>query len=97
MRRKLFIISVIIILLFCIPLISLFVFSKVHYQAAHDEFVDFINHELDGEITFEDFSFSYLSKFPSGHIELTGVSVHDGDVEVLYIAKLDILLNLRAV
>ncbi|MCD4724920.1 MAG: AsmA family protein [Bacteroidales bacterium] len=95
MRRKFLIISGIIIFIFCIPAISLFVLSKIHYQAAHDEFVEFINQELDGEITFEDFSFSYLSKFPSVHIELDGVSVHDGNVEVLHIAKLDILLNLR--
>ena len=58
MRKKFLIISVIIIFLLFIPVISLFIFSKIHSQAAHDEFVAFINHELDGEITLEDFSFS---------------------------------------
>jgi len=95
MRNKLLIISGIIIFIFCLPVISLFVFSKIHYQAAHDEFVRIINYELDGEITLEDFSFSYLSKFPDVHIEVKGVSVHDGNVEVIHINKLDILLNLK--
>jgi hypothetical protein len=92
MRKKFLIISGIIIFIFCLPVVSLFVFSKIHHQAAHDKFVEFINHELDGEITIENFSFSYLSKFPKVHVEVIGISVDDGKVEV---GKLDILLNLK--
>ena len=95
MKKKLLKFSIVIVLLFAIPAISLFVLSLVHSKAAHDEFVDIVNRELNGEITFKDFSFSYLKSFPDVHIQIEGVSVHTGKVDVIKVGKLDVLLNLK--
>ncbi len=95
MKKKLFKISIVIVLLFSVPVISLFVLAKIHHQAAHDELVGFINREFNGEITFTNFSFSYLKSFPDVHFEIEDVSVHNDKIKVFKIEKLDVLLNLK--
>jgi len=93
MKKRLRIISFILGVLILIPLTVLFILSRVHHHSAHEEFVNFLNHEFDGKVSFNNFSFSYIQHFPKAHIKLEGVSVKGDTTEVVSIGQLDIIVN----
>jgi hypothetical protein len=96
MKRILKIVLVIFLILLTIPAAVLFYLSRVHHQSVHDELVNYINREFDGQVTFQDFSFSYIKYFPKAHIGLRGVAVLDDGKEIIKIGKVNISINTRA-
>ncbi len=95
MRKKITKLISLLIVLLITPVIFLFVLSKVHHKTTHNEIIDFINKELDGKVTFQEFSLSYLRHFPRVHINLQDISFKDETNEVAKIGNLDLLLNLK--
>ena len=94
MKKVIKLISLLVVILIA-PVIILFGLSLFHHKTVHNELVDFINKELDGKITFQEFSFSYLRHFPRVHINLRDISVKDDTTEIAKITNLDLLLNLK--
>jgi hypothetical protein len=76
-------------------IVAFYILSKLHHKSAHEQLVQILNEKFDEEITFNDFSFSYLREFPRVHLELKKVIVKDRNKEILNVGDLDILLNLR--
>ena len=83
-------------LLIIAPFITLIILSKIHHQTAHRELVEILNQEFEEEITFQDFNYSYLKKFPHVHLELTDITIKDSNSGISTIGKIDILLDLES-
>jgi uncharacterized protein involved in outer membrane biogenesis len=96
MKKILKVILIGISLLIFTPIISLFIFSKIHHHSAHQEIIEILNQELEGNVVFEDFNFSYLKSFPLVHAELIDITIRDSNSGVSKIGKLEILLNLKS-
>ena len=71
--------------------------SIVYKDSAHERLLKYVNQEFEGKIHFNEFSFSYLRRFPRIFIELKDVSVLDNNYEVVKIGKLEVLLNLESI
>ncbi|NTV79253.1 MAG: AsmA family protein, partial [Clostridiales bacterium] len=76
--------------------ISLYVFSKIQHHSVHNKIILAINKEFDEKISFKNYSFSYLSRFPRVHLKLKDVAALDNSKEILKIGELDVLLNLMS-
>ncbi len=75
---------------------TLLYFSIKHHTAVHRMVVEYLNREFGSQVTFRDFSLSYLRSFPRIHIELLDMKIYDGAAELLTIHDLDVMLNLRS-
>jgi hypothetical protein len=93
MKKRTKIVLVILLVLILTPVLVLILFSKLHHQSVHDEFVYFINSEFGENIEFTDLSFSYLRKFPDAQIQLKGITIKDDSTIVSQIGRVEILLN----
>ena len=96
MRKIFLIITIVFIVVIVIPAISLFVYSKLYHKSLNNDIVQYINNKFEEQVSFKDFSFSYLRRFPRIQIELEEVSVSDNNKEVISIGKLDVIVNLRS-
>jgi hypothetical protein len=92
MKKVLKIFALVIGILVLVLASILYFISKKHHRTAHEELVQYLNDELGGQVTFRDFSLSYLRHFPKIHVELLDVSIRDGEQEILKIGDLDIML-----
>ncbi|HBH23566.1 MAG TPA: hypothetical protein DDY13_09100 [Cytophagales bacterium] len=88
---------VVFLLLIVTLVIVLFILSKEQYHTVHKKLVETIHEKFDGNIQFEDFTFSYLRSFPHVHLGLTDITIHDSNGGVSRLADLDILLNFRKI
>jgi hypothetical protein len=83
-------------ILVIVPLAFLVILSEVHYKPAHKKAIDYINQEFGGAVAFEDFSISYIRHFPHIHLRVENITAHDGQIEVIRVAQLDLLVNLSS-
>jgi prepilin-type processing-associated H-X9-DG protein len=81
-------------LLALVPVISLLIIARVQHKSVHQEFVSIINQTLDGDITIQDFSLSYLRSFPKVSIRIKELTLGHQAKQVQRIGELEMRLNL---
>jgi hypothetical protein len=97
MKKNLKILTVAIASLLLVMTSALYYISKKHHRSAHQELVAYLNKEFEGQVSFRDFSLSYLRSFPRIHAELLDVSVMEGKKEIIKIGDLDVKLSFGSI
>jgi len=91
--RKLKTALLIFLILLILPFASLFILSRIHHHSIHEELTNYVEQELDGNVTFADLTTHWLHNFPNIRVSLHELSVPDRDAEVVHINQADFILN----
>lgn len=94
MKKILSILLITLSLLALITIFGLFVLARVQNKSAHQEFVSIISQTLGDDITFQDFSISYLRSFPKISIRVKEVAMQHQTHETQKVGELEIRMNL---
>jgi hypothetical protein len=77
-----------------ITILAFSILARVQHKSVHHEFVSIINRTIGNDITFQDFSVSYLRSFPKISIRVKEAALQHDTHEAQRIGELEIRMNL---
>ncbi len=93
MKKKHIRVIVLFTALIILPLLALFLISKMQQGPLRRELTDLIKRNVKEQVKFDDFSLSYFRDFPKLHLQIKNVSVSSEGQTSIRIGSVELLLN----